>query len=58
MLDEAAGVDHQRVAILVMADGFTVPGRARILAVLLIEIDVPHELIAFPDHDPLRSASG
>src|ERR1700687_129647 len=46
----ADGIDDKRVAVLIMPDGFPVPGRLRIGAVRLVEGDAPHLEILPPDH--------
>src|SRR5437016_1696947 len=43
MFDKAGGVDNQRVAILVMADGLAEPSGTRIPGVLLAKIDRSEE---------------
>src|SRR5262249_60810846 len=52
MLNETDGVDD-KLAVLVMADGFAEPGRLRILTVFAVEIDPAHLMVALPDHPDL-----
>ena len=52
MFNEPDGVDD-KLAVVVMADGFAKPGGLRILTVLAVEIDAAHLMIALPDHPDL-----
>src|SRR5215470_2040097 len=46
---QADGIHDERIA-LVMADGFSEPGRLHARGVLVRQIDVPHDMVALPDH--------
>src|SRR6185312_619194 len=48
VLEETDRVDH-KLAVLIAADGFTVPARRWLCAVLAIEPDAPDMMIARPD---------
>src|SRR5260370_10263133 len=52
MLNETDGVDD-KLAVLVMAEGFAEPGRLGILTVFAVEIDPAHLMVALPDHPDL-----
>src|SRR5258707_9023225 len=52
MLNETDGVDD-KLAVLVVADGFAEPGRLGILTVFAVEIDPAHLMVALPDHPDL-----
>src|SRR5207302_5034674 len=43
-------VDDQRVAVLIMADGFAEPGRLYVGRMLVGEEDAAHHVVALPDH--------
>src|SRR5258706_14228033 len=43
-------VDDQRVAVLIVADGFAEPGRLHIGRMFVGEEDAAHHVVALPDH--------